>query len=343
MANKLYSSSKQKQNKATKAIVGCSLALAVSIVPLGANAGLLEWFDATISNLYKNRGEQASKIVNSIKATTTQTALYPMQVSAAINSSQHTAIAVTSGRKVAQDIAEITQDHKIGVGNTPNLGCAARQETLAVQTQGVLKQQASNENTRLLSSEYALDNSNKRATRTLNHLVSFCDVSEVKYGTCTTNADGMGGMDSNYGNIGANNALSDEQLMAAQAYVYTVIDPANTLDETCETMTCKATRRIQRSYNTLAGMAQGALVSQINDRKTFDLSGKYDYSKDVGKANEFNEKTVNPDQVGGTVTSGSTPPASSASKVASTATPTSKVGSTATPAPTATASSTKPK
>lgn len=241
-----------------------------------------------------------NNVVNALTISVQQSALFPTQVGAAINEASHKKVAIEQGKNIAMRVAQIHEDHKIGKGFTPNLACTAMVNNQIVQIANANAQNISFNQVNQVAAKYNTDSTNKRYERTLRHLENYCDTSEVKHALCNDKPTNLPSADSNYDTIIGETALSPEKQAAAKAYMLNVVDPANTLDEECETASCQASKNIQRPYNALASLVHSAYTSQVNDRVIYDTEGAYDYSQPVGDANEFNEHTVNQDGTPGT-------------------------------------------
>lgn len=217
---------------------------------------------------------QADALNAAFQVTTAQTARYPRDVARFMNEASARNAAITTGADQGYKLVDIHLDMQPGIGLSENMLCAANAERKVVLVRDAATESDTSQKMQITTGQYAATDSAKQGARARTHLGHYCDISEVNQGVCLPRADGLGGADSNYSVITHHKRLTPETEAAAYAFMYNVIDPTQTQENSCETLACSAVDSHQRVYQALASMSHNTYINQINSALIYNPGGK---------------------------------------------------------------------
>lgn len=265
-----------------------------------ANAvGLSSVTDAISGFVMNALGQASQNTGDAFLVTTTQTSMAPPAIQGAMTDATNMKEVLSMSEDQAHRIRDVIADYSfaqqtttnpetgepvrpiIGAGLSSGLGCKAQAEKTISLTKDELKRAEDFNASSRLAQLYTNDAGTKRRNRIARHLNNYCDITETASGICPLQASGMGSADADYSRFYASDALSVEGVDASVAFTLNISDPLQSNVEGCDAPICNQITAVNTAYQALSNVAQGAFVSQMNDRMYYEFRG-VKAGKDLG-------------------------------------------------------------
>ena len=275
---------------------------------INANAGLKDGIlDAVNSFIGKGFSTKDNELLTDrLMVASSQTAIAPSEISEMMQASTKGLVVAQMAEKqayVMKNVIDGITFHEpqvldpetgemttpmVGAGLSSDLNCEALAEKTVVQSKELISEAENYNAHRRLAKLYSAHNDVKQKNRTLRHIESYCDVTEVANGSCSLSLGNSGSADTNYSIMYANDVLSSDDVDAGVAFALNIIDPSSTVIEGCSSSICQAATVVNTSYQALANVSQGAFVAQMTDRMYYEYQGSK-AGKELGKSTNISE------------------------------------------------------
>lgn len=270
---------------ATMLVLGLFGGATANAVDLPSVSGAVSSF---INNALSKANQNTSDAIN---ITTSQTAMSPPAIQGAMTDSTNMKEVLAMSERQAYRIKDVIADYSfsqaatvdpktgepvraiVGAGITSSMNCAAQAEKTMTLTKTEVKGAENFNASSRLAQLYTNDAGTKRRNRVARHLTNFCDITETASGICPLQVTGMGSADTDYSRLHSSDVLSADDVDASVAFTLNISDPLQSNIEGCNDPICNQVTAVNTAYQALSNVAQGAFVSQMNDRMYYEFKG----------------------------------------------------------------------